>query len=37
MFPTKVMAQLMNYRTKRVFTIGSTERQNVNVHGLFQR
>jgi LemA protein len=37
MFPTKIMAQLMNYRTKRVFTIGSTERQNVNVHGLFQR
>ena len=37
MFPTKIMAQLMNYRTKRVFTIGSTERQNVDVHGLFQR
>lgn len=37
MFPTKIMAQLMNYRTKRVFTIASTERQNVNVHGLFQR
>lgn len=37
MFPTKIMAQLMNYRTKRVFTIGSTERKNVNVHGLFQR
>jgi LemA protein len=37
MFPTKTMAQLMNYRTKRVFSIGSTERQNVDVHGLFQR
>ncbi|MGD9403173.1 MAG: LemA family protein [bacterium] len=37
MFPTKIMAQLMNYRTKRVFTIGSTERQSVDVHGLFQR
>lgn len=37
MFPTKIMAQIMNYRTKRVFTIGSTERQNVDVHGLFQR
>lgn len=37
MFPTKIMAQIMNYRTKRVFSIGSTERQNVNVHGLFQR
>lgn len=37
MFPTKIAAQLMNYRTKRVFTIGSTEKQNVDVHGLFQR
>ena len=37
MYPTKIMAQLMNYRTKRVFTIGSTERQNVDVQGLFQR
>jgi len=37
MFPTKIMAQLMNYRTKRVFSISSTERESVDVHGLFQR
>jgi LemA protein len=37
MFPTKIAAQLMNYRTKRVFSIGSAERENVDVHGLFQR
>jgi LemA protein len=37
MFPTKIAAQLMNYKTKRVFTIVSAERNNVDVHGLFQR
>ncbi len=37
MFPTKIVAQLMNYRTKRVFSIGSAERENVDVHRLFQR
>ena len=37
MFPTKVMAQIMNYRTKRVFSIDSAERESVDVHELFQR
>ncbi len=37
MFPTKVMAQLMNYKTKRVFTVGSSERRTVDVQSLFQR
>jgi LemA protein len=37
MFPTKIMAHLMNYRTKRVFSVGATERETVDVHGLFQR
>jgi len=37
MFPTNIMAQIMNYKPKRVFTIPSAERTNVDVHGLFQR
>ena len=37
MFPTKFMAQIMNYRTKRVFSISSAERESVDVHELFQR
>ncbi len=37
MFPTKMMAQLMNYKTKQVFTVGSSERRTVDVQSLFQR
>ena len=35
MFPTNIMALLMGYRTKQVFEIPQTERQNVNVKSLF--
>ena len=37
MFPTNIAAQLMNYKPKRLFAITSAERQNVDVHALFQR
>ncbi|MCK5345459.1 MAG: LemA family protein [Candidatus Heimdallarchaeota archaeon] len=35
MFPTSIMAQMMNYKRKKVFEITEAERQNVNVGQLF--
>jgi LemA protein len=37
MFPTNMMAQLMNYRGKRLFEIVPEQRESVDVHSLFQR
>jgi LemA protein len=37
MFPTNVMAQIINYRRKRLFEIAPAEREVVDVHKLFQR
>ncbi len=37
MFPTNIMAGMMNLKRKKVFEITETERQNVNVGELFQR
>jgi LemA protein len=37
MFPTNVVAQIINYRRKRLFEIAPGEREAVNVHELFQR
>jgi LemA protein len=37
MFPTNIMAGMMNLKRKKVFEITETERQNVNVGDLFQR
>jgi LemA protein len=37
MFPTNVMAQIINYRRKRLFEITPAEREAVDVHELFQR
>lgn len=37
MFPTNMMAQLMNYGRKRLFEIAPEEREAVDVHSLFQR
>lgn len=35
MFPTNIMAGMMNYKRKQVFEISEAERQNVNVKELF--
>ncbi|MFH1519961.1 MAG: LemA family protein [Candidatus Omnitrophota bacterium] len=35
MFPTNLMASMMNYRFKKVFEIAEAERKNVDVKGLF--
>lgn len=35
MFPTNIIAGMMNYKKKQVFEIPETERQNVNVKTLF--
>jgi LemA protein len=35
MFPTNIMANMMNYQRKEVFEIQEVERQNVNVGNLF--
>ncbi|MDP3022456.1 MAG: LemA family protein [Sulfuricurvum sp.] len=37
MFPTNMMAGWMNLQRKAVFEITTTERQNVNVHDLFNK
>lgn len=37
MFPTNVMAQLINYKRKTLFEITPAEREAVDVHKLFQR
>ena len=37
MFPTNIIAGMMNLKRKKVFEIPETERQNVNVGELFQR
>jgi LemA protein len=37
MFPTNVMAQIINYKRKRLFEITPLERESVDVHKLFQR
>jgi LemA protein len=35
MFPTNIVAGMMGYKRKKVFEIGESERQNVNVKKLF--
>ena len=35
MFPTNILASMMNYKLKKVFEIAETERKNVDVKGLF--
>lgn len=37
MFPTNIMAQIINYQRKALFEIGPGEREPVDVHKLFQR
>ena len=37
MFPTNLMAQMMNYRRRPVFEIGTDEREPVDVQALFKR
>jgi len=37
MFPTNIMAQMMNYKTRAVFEISPGEREPVDVQGLFKR
>ncbi|MFZ1946751.1 MAG: LemA family protein [bacterium] len=37
MFPTNIMAQIMNYKLRAVFEIGPEEREPVDVQGLFKR
>lgn len=37
MFPTNIMAGMMNYRRKQVFEIPETQRENVDVGGLFNK
>ncbi len=36
MFPTNIVASLINYKTKTVFEAGEQERKNVDVNSLFQ-
>ncbi|MEO0407520.1 MAG: LemA family protein, partial [Cyanobacteria bacterium P01_A01_bin.135] len=37
MFPTNLMANMMNYRRKSLFEAPATERQKTNVSDLFKR
>jgi len=37
MFPTNILASMMNYQRKKVFEIPDTERQNVDVKDLFNK
>jgi len=37
MFPTNILAGMMNFKRKKVFVITETERKNVNVGELFQQ
>jgi LemA protein len=37
MFPTNLMAQIINYKRKRLFEISAEERVAVDVHKMFQR
>jgi len=37
MFPTNIIANLFNYRRKRLFEISPVERRVADVHALFQR
>ncbi len=37
MFPTNILAGMMNYKRKEVFVIPEVQRENVDVHNLFKR